>query len=509
MNAALLIDLYKAFHSYAINPEVESLLGNFTNRFNQHSNIPDNTHVVHFGLQRVIKKIYLEQWNKTFFSIPKVEAVGEYKRVVDAALNQDVCVKHMEALHDIGYLPIEVRALPEGSLVPYGVPVFVVESTVKQFGWVSLALETVTSSEYWGVATSATTAYAYRKRFENSLMPKDLIKFAGHDFSYRGMFGTEAAAMSGLGHLTSFVGSDTVPAALEAERFYGARIDKELVIAGVNATEHSVMCSYQQTGELESLKHLMNNVAPKGILSIVSDTWDFWKLVTEYLPELKDNILERDGQIVIRPDSGDPVKIICGRAEDVMRIETDGTYIGFDEQVIPEYEVKGLVECLWDTFGGTGVVSGYGSEPKVFRLLDSHIGAIYGDSITLARQDEIITKLEAKGFIPTVVLGIGSFTYQYVTRDTHGSAMKATSVGVKGEDIAIQKAPKTDSSKKSGKGLPKVIWVKDKGLQVVWGVTRASYLSGENLLKPIFRDGKLLVEYTLEDVRSMIDMTFE
>jgi len=484
MNAALLIDLYKAFHSYAINPKVESLLGNFTNRFNTHSNIPDNSHVVHCGLQYVIKSVYMEQWSKSFFGVPKAEAVGEYKRVVDAALQQDVCVKHMEALHDIGYLPIEVRALPEGTLVPYGVPVFTVESTIDGMGWVSLALETVTSSEYWPISTAATTAYAYRSRFEASKMPKDFIKFAGHDFSFRGMMGVQAASMTGFGHLTSFVGSDTVPAALFAEKWYGAKIDKELVFAGVNATEHSVMCSYQQDGEKESLVRLLTEIAPKGILSVVSDTWDFWKLVTEYLPELKELITTRDGQLVIRPDSGDPVKIICG-----------------DPEADTEHERKGLVECLWDIFGGT--------EVDGLKALDSHIGAIYGDSITLARQDEIITKLEAKGFIPTVVLGIGSFTYQYVTRDTNGSAMKATSVKIDGEDVAIQKAPKTDSSKKSAKGLLKVIWVKGVGLQAVQDVTRKEFLAPDNLLKPIFRNGKLLQEVTLQDVRDMIDMTFE
>lgn len=176
-----------------------------------------------------------------------------------------------------------------------------------------------------------------------------------------------------------------------------AKIDKEFVFCSVDATEHSVMCSYGTEGELESLKHLMTNVTPKGIISIVSDTWDFWKLVTEYVPALKDTIMNREGTVVIRPDSGDPVKIVCG-----------------DPNAQTEHEQKGLIECLWGTFGGTEVEW----NGKQYKLLDNHIGAIYGDSITLDRQKQIHVQLMTKGFVPSVVLGIGSFTYQYVTRDT-------------------------------------------------------------------------------------------
>lgn len=194
--------------------------------------------------------------------------------------------------------------------------------------------------------------------------------------------------------------------------------------------------------------------------------------------------MSREGTLVIRPDSGDPVKILCGD----------------EDSKLGSAENKGLIECLWDTFGGTI------QESTGLKLLDSHIGAIYGDSITLERQDEIIKRLITKGFVPSVVLGIGSYTYQYVTRDTHGSAVKATCVQ-KGEGNyePIFKDPKTDKSKKSAKGLLMV--TKEEGKFVLHSdVTPEQEQQGE--LIPVFKDGKLLVETTLSKIRERIDSTF-
>lgn len=485
INAALMKDTYKAFHKFSYNPEVTHVQSNFTNRHGKYSNTKSDE-VVFVGLQYFIKEVLIKQWNETFFSKTKEEVVGEYRHVIESMLGKPIDTKHMEALHDLGYLPILIKALQEGSVVGYQIPTLTITNTVSGFGWVTNMLETVLSSELWGISTSATTAYAYRKRFEKEQSLKDLgmIPFLGHDFSYRGMFGTQAAAQSGFGHLCSFVGSDTIPAALFAEEYYGAKIDKELVFASVDATEHSVMCSYGTEGEQASLEHLITNVTPSGIISVVSDTWDFWKLVTEYLPNLKDKIMSREGTLVIRPDSGDPVKILCGD----------------EDSKLGSTENKGLIECLWDTFGGTI------QESTGLKLLDSHIGAIYGDSITLERQDEIIKRLITKGFVPSVVLGIGSYTYQYVTRDTHGSAVKATCVQ-KGEGNyePIFKDPKTDKSKKSAKGLLMV--TKEEGKFVLHSdVTPEQEQQGE--LIPVFKDGKLLVETTLSKIRERIDSTF-
>jgi len=237
---------------------------------------------------------------------------------------------------------------------------------------------------------------------ETSSTP-EFVDFQGHDFSMRGMAGLEAAMLSAAGHLLSFKGTDTIPVLDFIEQYYSGNEADTLLGTSVAATEHSVMSMGTDTGELETFKRLITEVYPNGIVSIVSDTWDLWKVLTEYLPQLKKEVLARDGKVVIRPDSGDPVDIICGNP--------NGQH---------EAERKGVIELLWDTFGGMVNEKGY-------KELNSHIGAIYGDSITLEHAENICQRVKVKGFASTnVVLGIGSFTYQYNTRDTFGFAMKAT-----------------------------------------------------------------------------------
>jgi nicotinamide phosphoribosyltransferase len=304
------------------------------------------------------------------------------------------------------------------------------------------------------------------------------IDWQGHDFSMRGMDSAEAVISSGLGHLTSFSGSDSLPAIYGARKYYGA---EGFVAGSVPATEHSVMCSGGKEDEVETFRRLLETY-PKGILSVVSDTWDLWKVCTEHVVTLKEEILAREGKLVIRPDSGDPVDILCGKIKDDFSIITP-----------TKEESKGVIELLWDVFGGTVNEQGY-------KVLDPHIGAIYGDSITIDRANEICTRLEAKGFASTnVVLGIGSFTYQYNTRDTFGFAMKATYVEITHpaesgspasatEGREIFKDPITDDgTKKSATGLlcveehdgriglyDKVQWATEKT-----GLFQEIYLNGE------------------------------
>ena len=537
--APLQKDIYKAFHVHGYKPGITHVYSNFTNRSGRLHSVPNSTHVIHAGLQYYILKHLIQEWNETFFKVPKKQAVAEYSRVIEGALGKKIKTKHIEALHDLGYLPIRIKSLPEGARVPYGVPTFVVTNTVAGFHWLTNLIETTESCETWQISTSATIAYEFRRRFELSSLAKAVIKFMGHDFSYRGMGGgTQHAAMSGFGHLCSFAGSDTIPAGLFAERYYGAEIGKELVFASVDATEHSVMCSWGPDEELECLTYLMTKATPKGIVSIVSDTFDFWKLVTEYLVELKDIIMNRDGTVVIRPDSGDPVKIVCGDVErygdmeeaeehfgniayqmneedevwwrqtepETYNIRIGSTYYRVTvtlggaefEEVTPTAQMKGLIECLWDIFGGT-IVDGK-------KLLDSHIGAIYGDSINLKRQDEIITLLEDKGFVPSVVLGIGSFSYNFCSRDSQGSAVKATNVQFgEGNHVAIFKDPKTDTKKKSAKGLLRVDMI-DGEYVLRDNVTPEEEEGG--CLETVFENGELVKYTTLAEIRARIDATF-
>ena len=288
------------------------------------------------------------------------------------------------------------------------------------------------------------------------------------------------AAISGAAHLTSFWGTDSVPAIDLAETYYRANAENEMIGCSVPATEHSVMCMGMEDGELATFRRLINELYPNGIVSVVSDTWDFWKVVTEYTVELKDEILRRDGKLVIRPDSGDPVKIVAGDPD-----APKGT---------PEY--KGAIECLWDVFGGTITDKGY-------KMLDSHIGLIYGDSITLERANNILKTLEAKGFASAnVVFGVGSFTYQYVTRDNFGFAMKATSGVVNGQRRDIFKDPKTDSgTKKSAKGL---LRVEKEGNTLVLHDQQTVDQENQGLLETVFVDGKLVNPVSLAEIRSRV-----
>ena len=411
------------------------------------------------------------------------KVIADYKRRIVTSLGAGLpTYEHLEKLHDLGYLPIEIKALPEGSKVPMKVPCITIVNTIPEFYWLTNFLETLLSAIIWQPCTSATIAHAYRillnKYAAETGMPKEFVQWQGHDFSFRGMSSLETAILSGMGHLLSFTGTDTIPAIDALEQYYNADADKELIGGSVAATEHSVMCSGSKDGELETFKRLITKVYPAGIVSIVSDTWDLWKVCTEYLTALKETVLQRDGKVVIRPDSGNPVKIICG-----------------DPEGKTEAERKGVVELLWDVFGGT-------ITDKGFKLLDPHIGAIYGDSINLERAQAICEGLKAKGFASQVVFGIGSYTYQYNTRDTFGTAMKATYVVVDGEGREIFKNPITDDgTKRSATGL---LCVKKENNKFVLHDKVSWEEEAQSELKTVFKDGKITKEFTLAEIRATL-----
>jgi nicotinamide phosphoribosyltransferase len=481
VNPLTSIDFYKADHRRQYPKGTSLVYSNFTPRSNKLSNLPNNNdHIVFFGLQYFIKYFLEDCFAQGFFSQAKKDVVKAYKRRMDNALGKDaIPVDHIEALHDLGYLPIEIRALPEGSKVDMRVPCVTIHNTKPEFYWLVNYLETILSSFLWKSCVSATTAAWYRNLFDKYCKEtggdNTFVPFQGHDFSFRGMSGVQDAALSGAGHLLSFVGTDTVPAIDFMEQYYNANSDQMLVGCSVPATEHSVMCMGSEKGEYETFKRLVTELYPKGIVSIVSDTWDFWNVLTDYLPKLKEVIMAREGKVVIRPDSGDPVKIICG---DPDAMKDTPTY-------------HGAVETLWRTFGGT-------VNAKGFKLLDPHIGIIYGDSITPERAETILAKLKEKGFASTnIVFGIGSFTYNFVTRDTYGFAVKATYGEVNGVGRDIFKQPKTDDgTKNSARGILAVrkgkLYDKQNSLDV------------ESDLKTVFVDGVLKVDENLSTIRKRL-----
>lgn len=474
-----MIDGYKTDHRRQYPDGTTMVYSNMTPRA---SRVPGVDHVVFFGLQYFIKEYLIDRFQNDFFQRPLGAVCDEYGDVMDAYLGKDaVPVEHIEKLHDLGYLPLLIKALPEGTRCPLRVPMLTIRNTHPDFFWLTNQLETILSTSLWVACTSATTAYEYRRAFNKAAKETGIdpvfCRFQGHDFSFRGMTSRESAIMSGMGHLTSFMGTDTIPAILGIRKYYGD--DLPGIGCSVPASEHSTMCLGMKEGERETYKRFITEIYPKGIVSVVSDTWDFWKVLTETLPSLKNEIMTRDGKLVIRPDSGDPVKIIVG---DPSR-----------ESWSPES--RGAYQVLWDKFGGTITKEGY-------RKLDSHIGLIYGDAITRERQDQIIAGLKAKAFCPDVVLGIGSYSYQYVTRDTYGFAVKSTYGEVNGEAREIFKDPKTDDgTKKSLRGLIHV--------DAVNGILTAFdqqdwHSEGLGILEPVFRDGNLGMQHSLEAIRTRL-----
>lgn len=494
-NAVLWTDGYKLDHRRQYPKGTEFVYANWTPRSNAY--FPEATDgAVVFGLQYFIKKYLIDGFNKHFFALNEDDAVNIFKRRVDTFLGENqVGKEHIRDLHRLGYLPIRIKSLPEGSVCPIRVPMITVINTEPKFFWLTNFLETIMSCELWLPMTSATTARIYRKELERHAEKTGFstdvnLGFLCHDFSMRGMAGMEAAITSGMGHLTSFVGSETLPAIGAIEEYYNMDAEKGIIAMTVPASEHSVMCAGGKDDEFETFKRFITEIYPSGFCSIVSDTWDLWQVVTDYLPRLKDSIITRDGRLVVRPDSGNPVHIICGY--------TQSDFENLEESVsMPMAEYIGVYELLWNIFGGTVNEKGY-------KVLDPHIGVIYGDSITLERQKEIYRRLEEKGFAATnLVLGVGSYTYQYRTRDSLGFAMKATWCQVNGEPREIFKSPKTDSGmKKSLKGLIRV----DKDANGVYHATDCMTKEQEKggCLETVFENGKLVKEVSFKEIRDRI-----
>lgn len=522
-------DYYKQSHYRMYPVGTTKIYSNFCPR---KSRINGVEHVVFFGLQYYIKEYLIKQWNENFFNRPKDEVISEFTRLMDNTLGKGaIDTKHIEDLYDLGYLPLEIKALPEGSVCNIRVPVLTITNTVDHAYWLVNFLETIISDTLWQPITSATIAFEYRKLLnkyaQETVGDTSFVDWQGHDFSMRGMSSLESACTSGAAHLLSFTGTDTIPAISFLEEYYNADVTKELVGASVPATEHSVACLHGKDNEIGQFEYLMD-LYPEGILSVVSDTWDLWKVCTEYVTTLKDKILARNGKLVIRPDSGDPVDIICGLDN------KDGYHIVCDEvnlrlrdnqtgisKPVSDVEYKGVIELLWDVFGGTINEQGY-------KVLDPHIGAIYGDSITLQRAEEICERLKAKGFASTnIVLGIGSYTYQYNTRDTFGFAMKATygeiTKYIAREDMGagyeeklecreIFKDPITDDgTKKSAKGLLRVAEVHTTdslGKLHLTGYKLFDQQSKEqeraSALQTVFIDGQLIVDQSLSQIRKRL-----
>jgi nicotinamide phosphoribosyltransferase len=484
-------DFYKTGHIYQYPDGTESVYANMTARSARLAKmLPDyDDKVVLAGYTGLFQWFLIDLWNGSFFNRPKEEVIRKYQRRMDNSLGAGaVSTEHFAALHDLGYLPIRIKALPEGSRVNIRVPYFTIKETLPEFAWLTNYLETALSAESWKAINIATIAYEFRRLLDRyaaktSSIP-EFVDFQAHDFSLRGVGGIYDGASHGIGHLFSFKGTDNIPTIDFLEDYY--ETDGEYIGGGVPATEHSVMCAGGKDSELDTYRRLITKVYPSGIVSIVSDTWDYWNVLTGIASALKEEILNREpneqglAKVVFRPDSGDPKKILCGDPE--------------AEPGSPAF--KGSLQLLWDVFGGTVNAKGY-------RELNPRVGLIYGDSITLQRAQDILVTMDAQGWASTnVVFGVGSYTYQYHTRDTFGIAMKTTWVQVNGEARPVMKDPVTDrGTKKSARGL---LRVEKEGNDFVLYQDQTPEQEAQGALTTVFEDGKLFVKPHLRDIRQTL-----
>lgn len=559
MNPLFATDFYKPSHADQYNQASEVIFSNFTPRSEKlfpHFYGSDHRVVV-AGVQGVAINFLVEYWNEQFFAQPKEQVIGEYVEELWLSLGipqEKIRTEHIEALHDLGYLPLEMRCLPEGSLAPVQVPVYTIHNTDSRFFWLTNYFETALSAETWKVMNNATIAHQYYKLCrdfaDQTCDALDHLMFQCHDFSFRGLSGIADAYKNGIAHLTSFYGTDTIPAIRYARRYYG--MAHKFVAGSIPASEHSVATTnigkiiknllknpefkdasldeLRYAAELVFLEKYATEIYPNGYCSYVSDSYDYWAVILAMLPELKDEIMAREGKLVIRPDSGDPVRIIAGYrilpgeyktcsdafdalekfegpyTPEVVNVQGSWFTIEYNEftdttitrSELSDHEVHGTIECLWDTFGGS-------VNSKGFRVLDSHIGLIYGDSITLQRAEDILIRLKERGYASSnIVFGIGSYTYNYSTRDSLGFACKATGSIIGGDEILVTKEPKTDMKKKSANGFLKVVIGPDGVYQLIDGLGLHEVADEDNALQIIFRNGKLFNQTTLTAIRERL-----
>lgn len=574
--ATLMSDFYKQAHAEQYNENLVLLVDYLTPRT---SRLQGVDYLISFGHQGFAKEFLIEYFNETFFNIDIEDAIKEHKRAIRYCMTKEhVDYEKIHKLHKLGYLPLEIRVIPEGTKVPIHVPMLEIRNTHPDFIWVVGFIESVMSCELWYPMTVANQAYHYReianewygKTVENGL---NAAKHAISEFGFRGGKGREAGILASAAFLTSFDKTATIPALLYLEDYYNCNIEDGNVGGGMLSTEHSVMCSNASIDGDEAIfyRKLFVQLYPTGNLSVVCDSYDYWNIVENVIcKKYKTEILNRDGCIYVRGDSGKPADIICGtlKASDYMvipgltedgikkyfrkyaeehypwdgcdetwykvrigdKLYTVTAYHGYidedndgsgyytaevddiiftSEDITPE--MKGTVELLYDNFGGNVNNLGY-------KVLDSHVRAIYGDSITPDLAKEIYSRLADKGFAAcNVALGAGSFSMQCTredkelkpfTRDTYGIAIKATYGELKdGTPIEIFKNPKTDSGiKKSQKGMCFVH--KNESGQIVYedGYNSKNIPSEENgnLFVTIFKDGKVMNEQSIHDIRNRL-----
>ncbi len=479
----LLIDFYKAVHAEMLPTKITKSVSYFTPRM---SRVRMWNKVVMFGLQGFVKTYLIDYFNERFFERPIDEVVSEYERIMDASLGKGVYgLQKIKDLHALGYLPIEIWALPEGTKVPMHVPMFCITNTHDDFAWLPQALESLISAEAWHPMLAATVGATYRdivnKFYDETCDDSVSRNKALGSFDFRGEECTDSAIKAAAGWCLSFVNTATVPVIPYLEKLYNCDCTKEPVAFGSPSTEHAVMCSnYAVDGdEVTLLKRLLTEIYPDTSFSAVLDSYDYWNVIDNVLPQIKPEIMAHNGCMLMRGDSGDCIEVVTK-----------------------------TVFKLWDEFGGTINSKGY-------KVLDPHVKAIYGDSITIQRCERIYEILKDNGFAASnVTLGVGSFSFQCVeedgilkpfTRDTFSSCIKATYCEIDHKPYPIFKNPKEGGFKKSQKGCC-LVYKNDNGElcykdEYTW---EEASCNSKQELKTIFRNSELLIDDSLANIRNRL-----
>jgi len=461
-NLILATDSYKLNHWNQYPKDTEGVYSYFESRVG--AKWP---YTVFFGLQSILKEYLTKQVTyedlsaaselaRAHFGAPGLFNYKGWEYIID---------KHN------GYLPLRIKAVPEGTVVPTGNVLMTVENTDPNCFWLTNAMESILT-HVWYPSTVATLSRTTKELIADKLRRTsdslDGLPFMLHDFGYRGASSHETAAIGGLAHLVNFQGTDTLPAMELALRDYGASLED--LAFSVPATEHSVMTSKGREGELEIVNQLLDEY-PGGILSVVADSYDIYGFVNAVGTIFKEKILARDGVFVVRPDS-------------ITR-----------EHQYPELLVAWILESLWDNFGGTRTSQG-------FRVLDSHVRVLWGDGIDPHGIEKILNRAQLQGFgAENMVFGMGGGLLQKVNRDTQRFAFKASAIKRDGEWHDVQKQP-LDSSKASKKGR----------LRLERDTTGELYTVGEadaphdhqdvaDVLEVVYENGKLVKNQTLAEIR--------
>ena len=362
-----------------------------------------------------------------------------------------------------GMLPLEIKAIPEGTLMPKGNALITVVNTDPNVPFLTNFAETVLV-QTWYPTTVATYSYQIKKVIDEycKLTGCEISPFQLHDFGFRGVSSVETAGIGGLAHLVNFMGTDTMEALRYGREYYSC----PMAGFSVAASEHSTMTSWGKENESKAYRNMLETY-PTGIVSIVSDSYDIYNAVENiYCKELKDLILSRDGKLVVRPDSGDPQTV----------------------SVI-------VLNMLWNGFGGTINAAGY-------KVLNPKVGIIYGDGINITTIENILASIMSDGFAASnMVFGSGGGLLQSHNRDEHYFAFKCcarrdNTVGW----VGVKKEPKTDPTKNSKSGRLKVI--KNNGTYAT--IQYNPSYDYDNVLRTVYKNGRMVKTFTLDEVRQNV-----